>query len=242
MAAKAVEATPPNRIRPLVALRALRELIRNPDDTAQVFAVIDALSSRSDARHFERFRKTASGARLLRHRPVLLEALSDRQRLLTLPPGSLGRTYGEFMNREQISADGLVEADHFGGDRQRPDDHQWFGERLRDMHDLWHVVTGYDRDLVGEACLLALTYAQVPNPGIGLIVLAAYWRAGREFSWARPLMRAAYRCGKRADWLPEQEWEALLERPVHELRKELKIGDPPAYQQVRSDGAPALAA
>src|SRR5262245_61627185 len=104
-----------SRIQPIVALRAIRALIRNPDDTARVFDVIDALSGNHGERLFERFRRTSAGVRLLARRPNLLAVLSDREGLASLPPGSLGRTYAEFMGREQISADGLVQASMEGG-------------------------------------------------------------------------------------------------------------------------------
>lgn len=240
-----VKTEPSDRMRPLDALRAVRALVRNPDDTARVFDVIDALSGRSGARLYARFRRTATGARLLRERPDLLATLSDTRRLGALPDGSLGRAYAEFMAREQLSAGGLVEASTAGGrelDPDLPEERRWFGARLRDMHDLWHVATGYERDLVGEAALLAFTYAQTRNRGIGFIVAVAYWKAGREFGWARRVMRDAYRRGKRAAWLPEQDWEALLARPLDEVRRELGVGEPPVYEQVRSEGAPALAA
>lgn len=35
---------PRKRVQPLRALRAIRDLIRNPDDTTKVFDIIDALS------------------------------------------------------------------------------------------------------------------------------------------------------------------------------------------------------
>src|SRR5262245_66362309 len=89
-----------DRIRPLDALRAIRALLRNPDDTALVFEIIEALSGRTRARAFERFRRTESGQRLLAARPDLLGHLVDRDSLLALPAGTLGRTYGEFMSRE----------------------------------------------------------------------------------------------------------------------------------------------
>lgn len=232
------------RIRPLDAWRGIRALMRDPDDTAKVFDVIDALSGRSLERTFARFRSSAVGARLLDERPSLLAVLEDRERLRALPPGTLGRVYADFVAREQITADGLVGASE--AVRQRdldvPEELFWFGDRLRDMHDLWHVVTGYNRDLVGEAALLAFTYAQTRNRGIGFIVLVAYLRANqKEIAWARPMIRAAYRRGKAAAWLPGQDWEALLKQPLAEVRRELCVGEPPQYEQVRSEGAPALA-
>ena len=98
-----------DRIRPLQALRALRALIRNPDDTARVFDVIEALSGRTRSRLFHRFLESASGQRLLADRPDLLAQLSNREQLFALPAGTSARLR-EFMTREQISADGLVDA------------------------------------------------------------------------------------------------------------------------------------
>ena len=40
------------RIRPLDALRGIRALLRDPDDTSKVFDIIDALSGRSIERSF----------------------------------------------------------------------------------------------------------------------------------------------------------------------------------------------
>ena len=231
----------PDRIRPLDALRAIRGLLRNPDDTALVFEIIEALSGRTRTKVFDRFTSTPSGQRLLALKPNVLARLTDREALLALPPGTLGRTYGEFMSREQISADGLVEASEDWLREDLPADRRWFADRLRDTHDLWHVVTGYSRDLIGEASLLAFTYAQTRNPGIGFIVAVAYLKARGINRPARRLLREGYRRGRRAAWLPGVEWEALLEQPLARVREQLGVGAPPTYQQVRSESAPALA-
>lgn len=236
-------ATP--RIRPLDAWRALRALVRNPDETKHVFELIDALSGRSGERLYERFRSTPSGARILAEQRELLPTLANREALLALPAGSLGRCYAEFMGREQISADGLVEASMEGGrgpDPALPAERRLVGARMRDQHDLWHVVTGYGRDLVGEAAVLAFTYAQTRNRGIGAIVAMAWWKAGAQAPWVRPFLRDAYRRGKRSAWLPAQDWEALLARPLAEVRAQLGVGEPPRYQEVRSAAGEAAVA
>ena len=230
-----------DRIRPLAALRAIRGLLRNPDDTALVFEIIEALSGKSRTRVWDRFCTTESGQRLLAKRPNLLAQLSDRESLLALPPGTLGRTYGEFMSREQISADGLVEASEDWLRLDIPADRRWFADRLRDTHDLWHVVTGYGRDLLGEASLLAFTYAQTRNPGIGFIVAVAYLKSRGINRPARRLLREGYRRGRAAAWLPGVEWEQLLDQPLARVREQLRVGAPPVYEPVRSEGAPALA-
>ncbi len=228
------------RVRPLEALRAIRALLRDPDDTARVFDIVRALSGNSGLRAFRRFARSEIGARILAERRDLLAVLCDRDALLALPPGSLGRTYGEFMAREALSADGLVAASE---ERAEPGkapapEQQLFGARLRDSHDLWHVVTGYNRDLAGEAALLAFTFAQTRNPGIGFIVAVAYARARGDFAHARPLIRNALRRGRHAAWFPAQDWEVLLHRPLAAVRAELRVGDPPVYREARSEGAP----
>jgi len=230
-----------DQIRPLDALRAMRGLLRDPDDTALVFEIIEALSGRTRTKVYDRFAATPSGRRMLAERPNLLARLTNRDALLSLPPGTLGRTYGEFMSREQISADGLVDASEDWLREDLPAERRWFADRLRDTHDLWHVVTGYGRDLIGEASLLAFTYAQTRNPGIGFIVAVAYLKARGINRPARRLLRDGYRRGKRAAWLPGVEWETLLAQPLARVREQLGVGDPPVYEAVRSEGAPALA-
>ncbi len=229
------------RIQPLRALRAVRELIANPDDTAKVFDIIDALSGNTGERLFRRFRATETGSRILAEKRNLLATLEDRAYLESLPPGSLGRAYAEFMSQERLSGQGLVEASK---EYRREDigfERRLFADRLRDMHDLWHVVTGYGRDLVGEAALLAFSFAQTRNPGVGFIVAVAWLKAKGEASFARPVIVEGYRRGRRARWLPAADWEALLPQPLERVREELNVGTPPEYVPVRSAGAPAAA-
>ncbi|MCC6640936.1 MAG: hypothetical protein IT386_07210 [Deltaproteobacteria bacterium] len=243
MSAPLLTASSRPRVRPLEAWRALRILLRDPDDTKQVFRIIDALSGRSGERIFERFRQTPAGARILAERRSLLSALSDRDALLAMPEGSLGRLYADFVTREQLSADGLVSASVEGGRRADfGDERRLLSERLRDMHDLWHVVTGYGRDLVGEAALLAFSYAQTRNRGIGFIVAVAWIKAGRAGAGFRRTIEEAYRRGRDSEWLPAADWEALLARPIGEVRETLHVDAPPRYEELRSAGAPPLAA
>lgn len=226
------------RIRPLDAWRAIRALIQNPDDTGQVFRVIDALSGNSGERLFQRFRRDPVGARILRERRSLLATLSDRTALDALPPGSLGRLYADFTRREQITADGLVEASLEGERIDRGAERRLFGERLRDSHDLYHVVTGYGRDLVGEAALLSFSFAQTLNPGVGFIVAVAWLKAGR--GEARRLIADGFRRSRRAAWLPAYDWETALSLPLDEVRRQLRIEPAPQYEAIRSTGAPAV--
>jgi ubiquinone biosynthesis protein COQ4 len=232
-----------NPIRLGDAFRAVRKLIANPDGTDQVFVIISALSGNSGERQFQRFSSTSVGRRILSEESDLLSVLMDRETLHALPEGTLGHAYADFMTEEQISADGLVSASEEGGDGLSVDvDRDRFGMRMRDSHDLWHTTTGYGRDLLGEAALLAFTFAQTRSPGVGFIVAVAYLKAG-GVPGARKLIRDGYRRGRRSAWLPAADWERLLGQPIQDVRAELGIEGSPKYDEMRSEaGAVALGA
>ena len=101
-------------LRPTVRLgdaaRAMKSLLANPEDTAQVFRIIEALSGRNGERTLARLRRTRSGKRLLAERPALMDRLLDRASLEKLPAGSLGREYLRFLDAEGITAEGLMQA------------------------------------------------------------------------------------------------------------------------------------
>lgn len=221
-----------HRYRPLDALRALRVLARDPDDTGQVFKIVAALSGDTQLRIARRLAQSETGQKLLREGKSLLPVLVDRERLRSLPEDSLGRAYLQFCERAGITADGLVAASREGDMSALGEEEQFVHARMRDIHDLLHVVTGYQTDLVGEASVLAFTVAQTRNPGIALIVALAYLRPRGPLHNARQVVRQAFGRGRRAAWLPAADWETLLARPLSEVRRELGLGEPPAYSPV----------
>lgn len=235
---------PHNPIQFREAWDGIRALIANPDDTSQVFKIIRALEGNSGERQFEKFLRSENGPTILAENRSLVDRLSDREYLESLPAGTLGRIYAEFTVREEISPDGLVEASesvpHKNEDLLCPR-RVLFGTRMRDSHDLWHVVTGYGRDLIGEGALLAFTYRQIRNRGIGFIVFVAYLKAGRLYPEQRVMIRDGFRRSGRAEWLPGADWEALLERPLEEVRATLGVKPVGEYRVVRSEAAPAIA-
>jgi ubiquinone biosynthesis protein COQ4 len=234
---------PNNPIRFREAWQGIRALTKNPDDTGQVFKIIRALSGNAGEREFQRFLASEHGPTILAENRSLVDRLSDRAYLASLPDGSLGRTYADFTEQEQISPEGLIEAsESVPDDGQRVDAKRMlFGNRMRDSHDLWHVVTGYGRDLVGEASLLAFTYQQTRNRGIGFIVLVAYIRAGRVSPEHRVMIRDGYRRSRNAAWLPSADWETLLSCPLDEVRRTLGVVPVESYAELRSERAPAPA-
>ena len=104
------QATIDTSLRPFEAVRAVRRLLADPDDTAQVFAIFRAMRGKSGLRAFRRFAASPTGAQVIREKRRLLDTLSDRADLAALPDASVGRSYFNFMEEEQLTADGLVAA------------------------------------------------------------------------------------------------------------------------------------
>jgi ubiquinone biosynthesis protein COQ4 len=228
MLAKAASATsatkmpaPDTRLHPLTAFRATRTLIAT-GDTKQVFILLRA----TGVRNFRRFAQSEVGRDVLSQKRDLLPLLQDREGLRQLPDGSLGRAYLEFMESEDLSAEALVMASQDWDNEPVPPDVQRFRARMRELHDVNHVVTGYGRDPLGELCLLTFVYRHYGNLGM-LMVVAMSW--GRIPPAARKAVREAWRHGPKARWLGDQDWETLFTRPLEEVRQMLGIVPPVIY-------------
>lgn len=208
------------------AFRLLREVIADPDDTDKVFAFFEAVGGNEGPRAFERLVAHPDGRRLLAARPSLVAALADEGALAALPEDSLGGWYLRFMRGRGFAPAGLLEARDRGARARVLDDaeHEWFYDRINVMHDLWHVVTGYGTDELGEAALLAFSQAQIPNRGFPILLAAAVVKGPKswDLAWPRYLWRA-YRRGRRAALLTAAPWEELLPLPVPEVRRRLRI-------------------
>ena len=229
--ASGFQAPAPQRMQVLRTLRLLREVIRNPEDTDRVFEFFEAVGGDDGPAHFRTFLAEPGALRLLAERPVLVEVLADEARLAALPEESLGGWYLRFMRARGFAPAGLLEARDRGNQSRPPEDpeHEWFYDRLNVMHDLWHVLTGYGTDELGEAALIAFSEAQIPNRSFPLLLLGAVVKGPKswDFAWPRYLWRA-YRRGRRARLLTAAPWEELLPLPVAEVRRRLAV-EPAAH-------------
>lgn len=224
------------RIQPLVAIRALRALFRNKEDTGQVFKIVAALTGNSMQKRMEMFRASPVGQAVIAQKRQLLATLCDKDYLRSLPEGSFGRIYQNFLETEGLSAEGLVDASRQSPQwEQRRAEFELFSSRLRDSHDLQHVVTGYGRNPLGELSVLAFSYAHTRNRGIGFLVLMGMFKFKKDLPHGIPVFRTireAYRNGKKAVWFPGVDWEAMLKLPLDEVRRVLNIQTPVIYKSI----------
>jgi ubiquinone biosynthesis protein COQ4 len=217
-------------LRPLKAVRAFGRLVRDKEDTVQVFEIMRALTGDSTWKGYERLIREPGGGEIAYARPELASRFSDPQWLARFGPGTVGAAYREFTTAERISADGLV-AQSRVSTPEIDEAHviTWYARRLRDVHDVWHILTGYGRDALGEACLVAFSYSQTGHMGFGFLALGAARQIGREGVNAWPAVMEAFRHGRRAAWLPAQDYERLFAEPLEQARWRLKLRTPSRY-------------
>jgi len=232
------------------AFRAVSALLADPNDTVQVFRVMAALNAGTSERNYRRLISTPEGGRIAYARVELVEKLMDKNWLAQFAPGTVGATYRAFLERTGFSADGLADVSaqvH----RERAVEHPyaWFGRRERDIHDVWHVLTGYAaEDPLGELCLVAFSYAQTRGLGWGFIALIGALKGLREPNGGK-VARAVwegYRHGRNARWLHNEDIETLFAEPLDAARARLNIAQPVRYesasQAIRSVDAAASSA
>ena len=233
----------PQPLEPLTAFRAFRKLVRNKEDTAQVFEIRRALSGRSLARGYDRMLKTMEGGRQAFLREELAHRLDDPAWLARFQPGTVGAAYRDFREARGFTAEGLAdEARKVAPLVDAPHPVIWYSRRIRDIHDIWHVLTGYQTDALGEACVVAFSHAQTGNLGFAFIG----WGAAREIQRENPAIPArravlqAWRIGRAARWLPALDYETLFAEPLYLARARLNLRPPTVYEGVAPEVRAAL--
>ena len=177
---------PEPRYRPMRAWKNFRLLIKDKEDTSLVFKIYESLPARGFMPRIENLVMSQRGEDLRRTEPYLPEILDDHAALRKMPKGSLAHAYCDFMESEGLTAAGLVaEAESLGRPKYN-DLVQWYAERSRDTHDLFHVLTGYGRDALGEQCVLLFTHGQSPSHGHILIGYAGAFNMVQQLGLARP--------------------------------------------------------
>lgn len=222
--------------RPLKVLHHFSKLVEDKEDTAQVFHIIEATKGRASHRQAKDFILSPEGQRFMHGGVNIPAMLDDHARWADCGPESVAAHYIAFMKREGLSAAGLVAESHkWAPPETLPKDQtQWYFDRLRDTHDLFHVLTGYGRDALGEASLLGFSYEQNHNKGILFIAYAGARQIGKVSGTKAPLyaaIREGRALGRAAGKIAHQDIEALMREDLSAARARLNIGKPEAYHQ-----------
>jgi ubiquinone biosynthesis protein COQ4 len=225
-------------IQPFKALKALARLMLDPQDTRQAALLTVALRGRSEAALYERFKASPAGLRVLRQRRRLSDVLDDRVYLAGLPADSLGAHLLAYLESEGFTAKELGHVTRAATDDlvAASPKVRLFADRMRDMHDIYHVMAGYGRDEFGEIYVLAFSYSQQRLRSFGVIGVA-----GAVSFACRLLLQGvvprhvfgalleAFAAGRQARWLPGEDIEAMLPENLETLRLRMNMRRPARY-------------
>jgi len=148
--------------------------------------------------------------------------------LATLADGTLGREFARYLTDNDLDPKLLRESAFIEAHNARGEDVGYLAERGFQLHDMFHVLTGFDTTPLGEVRVVSFTVAQTPAPYPAMIIAS------------RPLQMVLYRpallpavmdaitegwaLGRRAKPLMNVQWEECWERPLAELRREYGLG------------------
>ena len=223
----------------------LVNFIRDPSDLGNSFDAFLLLAGPHVQREFQRFAQHPMGRRLLarRPRPNLNELLSDREALESMPPGSFGQAYLDYLDdRDMGSATYFLQAARLQEKAATlgwSPDQLWFIERLANSHDLFHVLTGYGRDIAGEVGVISYTAGHFPI--LPLKLLLGYFmtlKPSQPRDWTQFVLRS-YHHGTEATRLTCLDYEGLLPQPLDTVRKVCGIRP---MEHVHPEGMPARGA
>ena len=153
-----------------------------------------------------------------------LSPIPDVAYLETLEEGTLGRTFGAYLTDNELDPKRLRESAFIAAHKKRGDDVGYLAERGFQLHDMFHVLTGYDTTPLGEVRVVSFTVAQTPAPYPALIIASRPLQAALYKPQLLPVIMDAitegWTLGRKAKPLMPIHWEEFWERPLAELRDE----------------------
>jgi ubiquinone biosynthesis protein COQ4 len=212
------------------SFRELRQKDKDVHAGIRFFDAMSAILGRGEATMIASMRASEHGRSVLAEGASLFSVVTNRSRLRGLPEGTLGREYVRFADEREIYPEQFEQLleEALGRPSELTDHGSALGrlvhDRYRHLHDVWHVLLGYDTDEEGELSILAFTGRQngyrAHYMAAGVQSIAAGFRG--DFSKLRAFRRGWTR-SKAAECLIAQDWDALFVLPLETVRETLAI-------------------
>jgi ubiquinone biosynthesis protein Coq4 len=201
------------------ALSALAKVVVDPEKTEQVLVFSIYANAGSMPKRIHRFFASEQGQRLYGERRMIDSVSIDLGALATLPSDTLGYAYAHFLRSRGLTPAVFDKPPSEVSDPRM----QYVVQRLRQTHDLWHVVTGHDTDPASEVALQAFTFAQVRAPSSAILATVGTLRGLRQRPTLVRHVLGSLWTGVRADRLPVFPWEDHWATPLRDVRRMLGI-------------------
>ena len=146
--------------------------------------------------------------------PIVLEELE------ALPSGTLGQVFAEHCHNRGINPN-LVNV-------PLEEESDWLLNHLFQTHDIWHVMTGWANDEIGEVGLAGFYCGQLRSPPFfiflySLIMLKSVLRRDQHIDDFIRAFCIGYESGRRANPLFGVKWADHWATPLAEMRREFSV-------------------
>ena len=208
-----------SHVRYLRTLKGMIGMLRAPENTVSVFDIEDGLRDTEATKMvLAKVKESPEVAKMMEER--YLAPKPDMDALDKLPEGTLGKCFAR-----QILDHGF-DPDYFRKIDVK-DDLDWVLMRIRQTHDLWHVLTGFYTDRFGEIGLKTFELAQTRRPMAAVIAAGGVLRYVLKHAEGLDMVMWAiahgYRMGTEVKPLLAQKWEEGWDRPLKEWQDHLGI-------------------
>jgi ubiquinone biosynthesis protein COQ4 len=202
-------------------IRAFVLLIGNPKRTSEILRLGSAMHRlglydpvierlKSDPRVSEMFEKR------------FIRGWLDLDALSRLPKGTLGHEFVAFVRKNGI------DPNYFHREKFKiKDDHDYYEVRVRETHDIWHVVLGFDAEEPGEISVQGFMISQFAPPLSAFLVGGAFLRVLVQFPtnlfvYTEALTKG-FQIGANCSQFMAEKWEECWEENLDSLRKRLNV-------------------
>ncbi|MFB2934200.1 Coq4 family protein [Aerosakkonemataceae cyanobacterium BLCC-F154] len=209
----------------LQTLKGVVALLRDPGQTDSVYDVEEGLRNIKAVQLSVDFVKSKPEvAAIIEERYLAPEP--DMEALLKLPEESLGYAYASYLKEAGFDP-------NFYRKLEVVDDASYMFLRIRQSHDIWHIVTGMNTDVIGELGLKAFELAQTRRPMSLVLLTGGLMRtllsSPEDLDLLLDRIAVGYRMGAKAKPFLAQKWEENWEKPLAEWQAELGVEPTPVY-------------
>jgi ubiquinone biosynthesis protein COQ4 len=200
-------------------IKGILALVKDPENIDLVYDIEDGLSQNQATKFaVDRIKSLPGVVDLIEER--YLAPAPNLDNLLQLPVDSLGYIYASYIQQSGFDP-------NFYRQMEIEDDIAYVLLRIRQTHDIWHIVTGFSTDVLGELGLKAFEFAQTRRP-IAVVLVAGsllkiLFQAPDKLDKLTDAIATGYSLGIKAKPLFAQKWEEGWHKSLSQWRTELNI-------------------
>ena len=225
------------------AWKAFRGLVGDRNDTRYVFEFFENVNGRSYETYYDEFLSSDYGREIVHDFRSVGRFLSDRKTLESYGPGTFAAAYLKHMDANGFTAEGVFEASL----AQAPERMKYLQDNFPDLyainymgsvtHDMYHVLSGYGADPLGEALLLVYSAQMSSSRGANWLGRLAGLQIRSEIpAWpVGRMMDEAVRNARNAVKFHTVDLTSYMHLPIDEARAELKVDRAALYEKTLAE-------